>query len=128
GRLLLWLSQRLGAEGARDLDLEDAAHRLGKTEETVRRGLQRLHELSRIEYVPPFRGRATEVRAEGLPEDVLLAVDFDALADKRRREEKKLAEMVGYTSAPGCHARYLLAAFGDLSSAPCGPCGACARP
>ena len=127
GRLLLWLSKRFDRHGAGELDLEDAAERLGKSEETVRRGLSRLAELGRIEYVPPFRGRATEVRAAGLAEDVLAAVDFEALDEKRRREERKLDEMVGYTSAPGCRARYLLAAFGDEASGPCLRCDGCRR-
>jgi len=125
GRLLSWLSATFGEERERSVDLTEVADLLGRAEETLRRGLQRLAELGRIVYVPPFRGRATEVRADGLPEDVIAAVDFDALDEKRAREEKKLAQIVGYAQAPGCRVRNLLAAFGDADTPPCGRCDAC---
>jgi ATP-dependent DNA helicase RecQ len=127
GRLLLWLVKRYGDDGAGELDLEAAAEEVDRSEETLRRGLQRLHDLGRIEYVPPFRGRATEVRAEGVPEDVLSEVDFRALDEKRERDERKLDEIVGYAQAPGCRATYLLACFGEEAASPCGRCDACAR-
>ena len=125
GRLLHWLSGRLGATGQGFLDLEETADLLGRAEETLRRGLQRLHDLQRVEYVPPFRGRATEIRTDGLPEDVLAAVDFDDLETKRRREERKLDQMVAYAQAPGCRAQVLLEAFGDPAAHACGQCDGC---
>jgi ATP-dependent DNA helicase RecQ len=125
GRLLAWLSQRFGEGRERSVDLDELADLLGRAEETVRRGLTRLHELGRVVYVPPFRGRATEVTAEGLPEDVLATVDFDELAEKRAREERKLDRMVGYAQAAGCRVRYLLEAFGDADAPPCGRCDGC---
>ena len=125
GRLLLWLGKRLdvGVEGT--LDLEEAADLLGHQEETVRRGLTRLQDLGRIVYVPPFRGRATEIRDVASPADLLAGIDFAALDEKRAREERKLDQMTGYATAPGCRAAYLLAAFGDPAAAPCGRCDAC---
>ena len=124
-RLLLWLSKRLGTGREQAVDLEETADLLGRSEDTLRKGLQRLHELGRIEYVPPFRGRATEIRAEGLPEDVLGNVDFDELERKRAREERKLDQIIGYAQSPGCRARRLLEAFGDPSPLACGRCDAC---
>src|SRR5439155_13159937 len=125
GRLLAWLSSAYGETRERSIDLSEVADLLGRSEDTLRRGLQRLHDLGRIVYVPPFRGRATEVTADILPEDVLAAVDFDALDEKREREEEKLARMVGYAQASGCRVRYLLEAFGDADVAPCGRCDEC---
>jgi ATP-dependent DNA helicase RecQ len=125
GRLLAWLANKFGETRERSIDLTDVADLLGRTEETLRRGLTRLHELGRIVYVPPFRGRATQVTAEGLPEDVLAAVDFDELDAKRDREEAKLDRMVGYAQATGCRVRYLLEAFGDADAPPCGRCDGC---
>jgi ATP-dependent DNA helicase RecQ len=125
GRLLVWLERRLGREGRGSLDLEECAEEAGKSEETLRRGLQRLHDLGRVEYVPPFRGRATEVRAEGAGDDVLDAVDFEALEAKRRRDESKLDEMVAYAEGRACRVRSLLKSFGDASSVSCSRCDRC---
>ena len=125
GRLLHWLGGRLGEVGEGFLDLEATADLLGRSEDTLRRGLLRLHELQRIEYTPPFRGRSTEVRTEGLPEDVLASVDFADLEDKRAREERKLDQMVAYAQGPGCRPQILLEAFGDPSAHACGHCDNC---
>ncbi len=125
GRLLGWLATRYGTERPASVDLAEVADLLGREEETLRRGLQRLQALGRVEYVPPFRGRATEITAEGLDEDVLDAVDFSALAEKRAREERKLDQIVGYAQSPGCRVRTLLDAFGDPAAVPCGVCDAC---
>jgi ATP-dependent DNA helicase RecQ len=124
-RLLAWLERRFGSLGGGELDLEKAAEETGRSEETLRRGLLRLHETGRVDYVPPFRGRATEVRVEGLPEDVLASVDFAALEEKRERDERKLDQMIGYAHAPGCRAAYLLDCFGEPAPAPCGRCDGC---
>jgi hypothetical protein len=125
GRLLADLTERLGVERRRPLDVAEVARRRDVTEETVRRGLQRLHDLTRITYEPAFRGRATEVRVAGVAEDLLAAVDFDALDEKRRREEAKLDAMVGYAHARGCRRGYLLACFGVRGAGACGVCDAC---
>jgi hypothetical protein len=123
--LLAWLAETYGETAEHTLDLDEVSDLLGRSEETLRRGLQRLHELGRVAYVPPFRGRATEVTAPGLPEDVIAAVDFDELETKRAREEQKLRRMLGYAQAPGCRVRNLLEAFGDADTQPCGRCDAC---
>jgi ATP-dependent DNA helicase RecQ len=124
-RLLLFLSKQLGVGREKSVDLEETADLLGRSEDTLRRGLQRLVELGRISYVPPFRGRAMEVRTESMDPDVLDAVDFAGLAEKRAREEKKLDQIVGYAQGAGCRAAYLLDVFGDTSARPCGRCDAC---
>jgi ATP-dependent DNA helicase RecQ len=125
GRLLAWLEKKHGTDVEASLDLEETSDLLGRSEETVRRALQRLHEMGRIVYAPPFRGRATEIQAQGVPEDLLAAVDFEELADKRRREEKKLDEIIGYAQVPGCRVRYLLDAFGAPGASRCGRCDGC---
>jgi ATP-dependent DNA helicase RecQ len=125
GRLLAALVERLGVERRRALDLGDLAEGRGVTEETLRRGLTRLHDLGRLSYEPAFRGRATEVRVSGVPEDLLQAVDFEALAAKRAHEEAKLDQMVGYAGARGCRRTYLLACFGLRGLPGCGRCDGC---
>jgi superfamily II DNA helicase RecQ len=115
----------LGVEREAALDAQALADERGVTVETVRRGLSRLHDLGRIDYVPPFRGRATDVGRGGLAEDALDGVDFEMLETKRRREEAKLDEMVAYASTPGCRARYLLDCFGVREGSRCGTCDRC---
>ncbi|MDJ0976384.1 MAG: RecQ family ATP-dependent DNA helicase [Planctomycetota bacterium] len=125
-RLLASLVERLGVERPSPFDVPAFAHERGVTVETVRRGLTKLDQLGRIEYVPAFRGRATELRQDGVAEDVLDAVDFDLLEEKRRREEMKLEEMVGYAHTHGCRVRYLLHCFGIEDAPRCGHCDRCA--
>jgi len=125
-RLLAALIERFGVNRSSSLDTAALAAQRGITPETVRRGLTRLHELDRIEYAAAFRGRATEVRRSGLPEDALANVDFEFLDAKRGREEERLDEMVGYTTSPGCRVRYLLECFGAEGAAHhCGHCDRC---
>ncbi|MEZ6025655.1 MAG: ATP-dependent DNA helicase RecQ [Planctomycetota bacterium] len=122
GRLLAALIERHGIDREVALDLEAFAERRGVTEETVRRGLGRLHQLGRVVYVPPFRGRATEVRGG---EDALAHVDFGALDERRRHEEARLDEMVGYAHARGCRVLHLLACFRAEGEQRCGRCDRC---
>lgn len=124
GRMFSHLVTRFGVERPSPLDVPALAAERGVTPETVRRGLTRLHELGRIHYVPAFRGRATEVSG-GLSEDALDGVDFELLETKRRREEDRLEEMIGFTATPGCRVRYLLACFGVEESGSCGRCDRC---
>jgi ATP-dependent DNA helicase RecQ len=125
GRLLLRLVHRYPADARVAIDLAETAEEMGTTEETLRRGLRRLDELGRVAYTPPFAGRATEVRAEATQEELLAAVDFEALAERRAREERRLQEVEAYARAPGCRVRSLLAAFGDADRPPCGRCDGC---
>ncbi|MEZ6009816.1 MAG: RecQ family zinc-binding domain-containing protein [Planctomycetota bacterium] len=122
GRLLAALIERHGIDHEVALDLEAFAERRGVTEETVRRGLTRLHQLGRVVYVPPFRGRATEVRGG---ENALAHVDFAALDERRRHEEARLDEMVGYAHARGCRVLHLLTCFRAEGEQRCGRCDRC---
>ncbi len=124
-RLLGALIERFGLDRPSKLDPGKLARERGVTEETVRRGLRKLHELERIAYVPPFRGRATELKEQGEPDDLLDAIDFGFLEEKRRNEERKLDEMVGYAHSRGCRARYLLHCFGVEDQPRCGRCDLC---
>jgi len=124
-RLLAHLVSTYGIDQGGSLDIGALAATRDVTPETIRRGLSRLHERGRIDYVPPFRGRATEIRG-GLPEDALAHVDFGLLEAKRAREEKRLDEMIGFTAAPGCRVRYLLMCFGIEDAVSCRRCDRCA--
>jgi DNA-binding MarR family transcriptional regulator len=125
GRLLATLVETFGVDQRRAVNLAQVAQRRHVTEETLRRGLQRLHDLARVTYEPPFRGRATEVRVEGVPEDLLAAVDFEALEEKRRREEAKLDQIVAYAHVRGCRRGYLLGCFGVRGVTSCERCDRC---
>jgi ATP-dependent DNA helicase RecQ len=128
-RLLATLVERFGVGNPSSLDVDALARTRGITPETLRRGLSRLHELARIEYVPPFRGRATELLRPGgegaSVDEVLAAVDFAALDERRQREEGKLDEMVSYARAWGCRRRFLLERFGAHDAPRCGRCDRC---
>lgn len=52
-----------------------------------------------------------------------LPVDFAALREKRRRDERRLANMLRYAETPGCRHRCILDYFGDTS--PHTGCTAC---
>jgi len=124
GRMFAHLVTRFGVNRMSSLDAPALAAERGVTPETVRRGLARLQELGRIDYMPAFRGRTTEVRG-GLAEDALSKVDFTWLEAKRKREEDRLDEMIGYTAMPGCRVRYLLSCFGLEEAGSCGRCDRC---
>lgn len=124
-RLLAHLVQRLGVLRASALDVEALAQERDVTPETVRRGLQRLHDLGRIQYEPPFRGRATEVGRLALEPDALEEVDFQAIGERRAREEARLDEMVGYAGFTACRVQYLLHCFDAEPGAACGSCDRC---
>ncbi len=122
GRLLATLVERYGIDREVELDLDAFAERRGVSEETLRRGLVRLQQLGRVVYVPPFRGRATELRGG---DDALAHVDFAALDERRRHEEARLEEMVAYAYAKGCRVRHLLRCFRAASEERCGRCDRC---
>jgi len=129
-RLLSRLVLRLGVDRPGSLDVEAFAREHGVAADTVRRGLSRLAEKGRIRHEAAFRGRATEVGSTALDPDALEAVDFEALAQRRRHEERKLDEMLAYVHGRGCRVEALLRAFGATAveaegTAACGRCDAC---
>ena len=124
-RLLAELVRQFDVDRMGHLDAETLAAARGVTVETVRRGLRRLCDLGRIDYVPAFRGRATEVRRMDAPEIALESVDFAKIAAKRTREEHKLDQMIDYATTPGCRVLFLLRGFGVETSTPCGSCDRC---
>lgn len=127
-RLLAHLVQRLGVGRPVALDPDALAAERRVTPETVRHGLKRLGELGRIDYQPPFRGRATEVGRLALEPGALEEVDFAALEERRRREEARLDEMLGYASFQACRVQYLLHCFDAPAAEPCGRCDRCRVP
>jgi ATP-dependent DNA helicase RecQ len=57
-----------------------------------------------------------------------LPLDFDALAEKRRRDGERLARMIRYVDHRGCRHRFILDYFGDPSqAAACAACDNCRR-
>lgn len=130
-RLMAHLIRTCGFDVPSSLDTTGLAEQRGVTEETIRRGLRRLEDLGRIDYVPPFRGRATELRASAFEDDTLDAVDFDLLEAKRAHEEAKLEEMIQYATTRACRTQTLLGYFGVENAPRCGRCDRCdqrARP
>ena len=126
-RLLAALIERFGVDREGALDIDGFAEHRGVTTNTVRRGLNKLHALGRIVYVPPFQGRATELRGGAASDDALAHVDFARAEERRQHDERKLDEMVSYAHAPGCRVVHLLRCFGAEAGPSCGRCDRCAR-
>ena len=74
--------------------------------------------------IPGARIRGTRVLAPDTPGH-LLEIDWEALAEKRRRDEKKLNAMVRLAYARGCRQQAILRYFGEADPKPCGKCDNC---
>ncbi|MDR2863693.1 MAG: RecQ family ATP-dependent DNA helicase [Puniceicoccales bacterium] len=57
-----------------------------------------------------------------------LELDWDALAEKRRRDMRKLEAIVQYAYANECRQKWILAYFGEADPAPCDCCDICDAP
>jgi superfamily II DNA helicase RecQ len=57
-----------------------------------------------------------------------LELDWDALAEKRRRDMRKLEAIVQYAYATECRQKWILDYFGEADAAPCDCCDICDAP
>ncbi|MFW5693506.1 MAG: RecQ family ATP-dependent DNA helicase, partial [Thermoguttaceae bacterium] len=91
---------------------------------SVAHALRELTALAPFTYIPPFRGRAIHMlRPDASLEE--LAVDFDALDQRRAAEYDKLRQVILYAMGNECRQRTVLQYFGDDDSGPCNHCDNC---
>lgn len=118
----------LGALGATQgssfrVSLEDLAEASDLSVEKVRTALVGLDEDRTIEYVPPFRGRATRLVEPRAPE---ISVDFDKIRERAKRELDRLMMMVRFAEARDCRRDLILGYFGEtIETRGCGHCDVC---
>ncbi len=91
---------------------------------SVAHALRELTALAPFTYVPPFRGRAIRMLRRDASLDEL-AVDFDALDQRKTAEYDKLRQVVLYAMGNQCRQRTVLQYFGDDDSGPCNHCDNC---
>ncbi|GIW98572.1 MAG: helicase [Pirellulaceae bacterium] len=97
---------------------------LGRSQ--LARALRELSKLEQLDYVPPFRGRATHFRRRDV-EFSQLEIDFEGLQKMKQMELERLNQVVAYAQSPLCRQKAILEYFGDPSAAPCGVCDRCQR-
>ena len=97
---------------------------LGMDRDAMNRNLRELCKLKDVDYVPPFRGRATHF----LKRDVTFAnleIDFAALGKRKEAEYERLNQVVRYAQTPRCRQVAILEYFGDTHAEDCGHCDRC---
>lgn len=107
------------------LHLESWGEGLELQAESLRRGLSQLAQEGWIEYIPPFRGRAIRLQAPWKPLEEH-GVDFEALAERRRRDEERLEHMMRFARSWECRRNLVLRHFGEPEPGEgCGRCDVC---
>ena len=85
--------------------------------------LARLRVLERFD-IPGLRIRGTRLLSPGLgPRD--LPLDVEALAEKERRDRRKLRCVIDYAHSAGCRQEWILRYFGETEARPCLRCDSC---
>lgn len=92
--------------------------------EAMNRNLRELCKLKDVDYVPPFRGRATHFLKRDVP-FAELEIDFQALAKRKEAEYERLNQVVRYAQTPRCRQAAILEYFGDTDAGECGHCDRC---
>ncbi|MDR1497838.1 MAG: RecQ family ATP-dependent DNA helicase [Puniceicoccales bacterium] len=77
--------------------------------------------------VPGKRVRGTRLISPETPASAL-TIDWNALAEKRFRDERKLNAVIQYAYTRECRQKWILSYFGEINAAPCGLCDNCASP
>jgi ATP-dependent DNA helicase RecQ len=77
--------------------------------------------------IPGKRVRGTRLLHPDMPASEL-TLDWDALSEKRRRDEHKLNAIVQYAYARECRQKWILGYFGETNAAPCEQCDNCVSP
>ncbi len=114
------LNGRAGIE----LDLNDAAERVGLDVSALRRSLAALAEAGVLVYQPARRTRGVLLRDERPAQR--LNIKPQDLARRAALEQRKLREMISFCYADHCYRAFILDYFGDRQhAAACGTCGNC---
>ncbi|MBL9155303.1 MAG: ATP-dependent DNA helicase RecQ [Verrucomicrobiales bacterium] len=87
--------------------------------------------LSRAGYIDRFdipgeRVRGTRLTQPDIPPEGL-ELDRAALAEKERRDRRKLEEMIRFAYSEDCRQQWILAYFGEKDGTECGSCDICLR-
>lgn len=94
------------------------------SKEVLHDTMRELNKLEPIEYVPPFRGRATHIRRRDQSFSEL-NIDFKSLDEQMKGELAKLDEVIDFAESKRCRQLTILQYFGDPAAAPCGLCDRC---
>jgi len=110
------------------LRMDDLSNRLGKKTNgmSVSSALGILRKQGVIERydVPGSRVRGTRLlKPNILPGD--LTLDAVAMAEKKRRDESKLNQIIQWAYSKVCREQWILRYFGEMDSRRCGRCDAC---
>ena len=119
-----WLKVESG-EGDKlviNVSLDTIISELALDSEQVSRGLKTLADDGLISYHPPFRGRPIRIIKRIDPS--CLPFDYIALSEKRKKDVKKLSQMVDYCLSSSCRQNFLINYFGGKSSE-CRHCDIC---
>ncbi len=92
--------------------------------DAMNRNLREVCKLKEVDYVPPFRGRATHFLKRDLAFDEL-QIDFESLAKRKAAEYERLNHVVRYAQTPRCRQAAILDYFGDPDASNCGHCDRC---
>lgn len=93
---------------------------------SLARALRELKQSAWFDYLPPFRGRAVRVLARDKPFEEL-AIDFDAMQQRKAAEYEKLGRVVTFAESRHCRQRQILDYFGQSGSGDCGHCDNCGQ-
>ncbi len=121
--------QRLCAHGAIEMPITRIAEMIGKKCNAMAVGgaLHLLEKAGAIqrEYAQGSRTHTTHLVTPVQPLDAL-AMDFDRLEAKRRRDDEKLQRVIAYAEHKGCRHGFILTYFGDLAAPEhCATCDYC---
>lgn len=91
---------------------------------SLQRALREVAKLPQVDYLPPFRGRATHMLVRDKPFSQL-GIDFIELDRRKNAEYAKLDAVIHYADARRCRQCEILDYFGDGDAAACGMCDNC---
>ena len=100
---------------ARESELEGAS---------LQRALREISKLPQVDYLPPFRGRATHMLVRDKPFSQL-GIDFVELDRRKNAEYAKLDAVTHYADARRCRQIEILDYFGDRNAKRCDMCDNC---
>jgi ATP-dependent DNA helicase RecQ len=124
------LKDRADENGEAILPIDELTRKLGRSTNgmAVSSALGILRRLGFIERfdVPGSRIKGSRI-IDASTSPTALKIDDAALAEKRHRDEQKLAQVIQWCYAKNCRQQWILRYFGESESRPCGKCDACTK-